>query len=400
MSPRPRPGRVRPLLSAVVLRTQSDLRLARLAGDGHQAAFAVIFERYERELRTHAGRVVRPSSVDDVLQHAMLSAWSSLLEGAQIDQLRPWLHRIVHNTALNATTRRGYDDDELPRTAASASLIDDLVQGRLAAGEALTAIAALPAAQRQALMLTAIDGRSARDAAADMGLSENALRQLVYRARTSMRSAASAVTPLPLLLAATGHAAAGPATVAGTGMLGGGGIAAATIGGSAAAKTAAVLAIAIGAVGTTAALHQDRRPHHTQDARIPSRSTPPPPRPPAPVAATVRHRTTPRPHPTMPISRRNTVPTKADRRPSAARQPHKDLPGTRRDELTHPSPEAIAHESTPADPQTSSDANQPADISTDPTPDTATDASSPHTPSPDRAQQETDATAQDTTGPP
>lgn len=281
MSPAPRPSRMRPLLSSVVLRSQSDARLTRLAAEGHQAAFAVIFERYERELRAHAARIVRPARVDDALQHTMLSAWSSLLAGNTIDDLRPWLHQIVHNACLNTTRRRGYDDAELPSTAAATALTEDIVQGRLTAGEALTAIAALPPAQRQALTLTAIDGRSARDAAADMGVSENALRQLVYRARSSMREAVSAVTPLPLLLSAAGHAGAG-SLGAGAGTVGGAGLvssAAAAGGGSVAVKTAAIVAIAAGAVGATT-LHRDQPPHHAQAARLPvatATTSPPPP---------------------------------------------------------------------------------------------------------------------------
>lgn len=280
MSPAPSPKRVLPLLSGVVLRSQSDGRLAALAAEGSTAAFTVIFERYERELRAHATRVVRPSRVDDVLQQTMLSAWSSLLAGTQTEHLRSWLHRIVHNTALNTTVKRGYDDGELPQTLAAAALTEDLVQGRVSAGEALTAIAALPAAQRQALTLTAINGHSARDAAAEMGVSENGLRQLVYRARTTMRSAVSAITPLPLLLSAATHATAAPTTLTsagtGAGTVAGSSIVAGLTGGGSTAvavKAAAVLAIAAGGITTTTALHHHQ--HHPRSATVAPPATSP-----------------------------------------------------------------------------------------------------------------------------
>lgn len=397
MSPGSHTGRVRPLLSGVVLRAQSDARLARLAGEGHQAAFSVIFERYERELRAHAARVVRPSRVDDVVQHAMLSAWSSLLEGTQIDQLRPWLHRIVHNAALNTTTRRGYEDGELPRTFASAARTEDLVQDRLTAGEALTAIAALPAAQRHALMLTAIDGHSAREAAAHMGVSENALRQLVYRARTTMRSAVSAITPLPLLLSATGHAAAGPATVAGAGALGSSSLtaAAAAGGGSAAVKAAAILAIAAGALGTTTALHHDRAPHHTQTTHAASLPATAPSRQPSPIAARdpapPRHRSaTPGPH--------AAITTSATSRRTALRQRHGSSPDGPEEQHADALPHATQHESTSVPAHPSSEATQSSDSSPDPVA-AVTDASeaSTGTTSTGSAPQETDPRSQDST---
>ncbi len=110
------PMRLRPLLSGVVLRSQSDARLAQLAGDGHQLAFTTIFERYERELVAHAAGVVRSGRCEDVVQHAMLNAWSALLSGEVVAQPRAWLHRIVHNIALNTVARRGYDDGEIPAT--------------------------------------------------------------------------------------------------------------------------------------------------------------------------------------------------------------------------------------------------------------------------------------------
>ncbi|MGI8803239.1 MAG: RNA polymerase sigma factor [Solirubrobacteraceae bacterium] len=148
-------------------------------------------------MRAHAARIVRPPRVDDVVAHSMLSAWSALLSGPPVDDLRAWLHRIVHNAALSAVVRRGYADGELETAVASPTLTEDLVEGRLAAGAALAAIAALPAALRQALTLTALEGRSARDAAAEMQLSETAMRQLVYRARSRVRApwAASPASP-------------------------------------------------------------------------------------------------------------------------------------------------------------------------------------------------------------
>ncbi len=249
-----------PLISSVVLRSQSDAVLTGLAADGHQLAFKMIFQRYERELRVHAARVVRPSRVDDVLQHAMLNAWSALLAGRSVEQLRPWLHRIVHTTALNTLSRRGYDDGALPEAVAAPSLTADLAEGRITAVEALTAIAALPTAQREALVLTALEGQSAKSAAAEMGLSEGAVRQLVFRARAGVRTAVSAITPLPLLLMRQGGGGgAAIASSAATGSLGGGAIA---------VKAVAVLALTAGTVGTVE--HRQRageRPAHQATAR-------------------------------------------------------------------------------------------------------------------------------------
>ncbi len=202
---------------------------------------------------------MRPARVDDVVAHTMLGAWSALLTGPPVEDLRPWLHRIVHNAALNTVTRRGYSDAELETAVLSPTLTEDLVEGRLAASAALAAIAALPHAQRHALTLTAIEGRSAREAAAEMDLSESATRQLVYRARSRVRSAVSAITPLPVLLSAAGGGG-GAAAVAGSGAIGGFTGVAGTV------KATALAVIATGTIGAAAELHAAR--HHPYAAHV------------------------------------------------------------------------------------------------------------------------------------
>lgn len=258
MTENPRTGRLRPLLSGVVLRSQSDERLSALASAGNEAAFTAIYERYRRELGSHARRIVRPDRADDVVQHAMLAAWSALLAGAEISDLRAWLHRVVHNAALDTVSRRGYDDGAIPDSSIALSGTEELAEGRLSAALALAAIAALPESQRRALTLTAIEGRSGHEAAVEMGISESAMRQLVYRARSGVRGAVTAVTPLPLInwLLAAGGAPATPAVV-GLGVTGGG---AATV-----AKIAAVLGVTAATLGATHALQGDHQHRHTRN---------------------------------------------------------------------------------------------------------------------------------------
>ena len=239
---------LRPLLSAVVLRTQSDERLAELAAGGSQLAFTVIVERYRGELATHARKIVRADRAEDVLQHAMLAAWTALPAAGELVNLRAWLHRIVHNAAINTAARRGYDDAELPEHAPSVALTEDLAEGRLTAVAALGAIAALPDGQREALTLTALEGNSGHDAALAMGVSESNLRQLVHRARSRVRSSVTAITPLPLLSWAS-NAAQHPASEGVVGVGAAGGIAFGGI------KIAAVIGLAGAALGGAHALH-------------------------------------------------------------------------------------------------------------------------------------------------
>jgi RNA polymerase sigma factor (sigma-70 family) len=196
-----------------LLRTQSDARLAALARDGHERAYEAIVERYRRELLRHAHRVVSEARAEDVLQHALFAAWTALRRGDEVRDLRPWLHRIVHNTSLNAL-RGGRDEyAELRDSMQVCGAPEEELERRAIVHDTLAALAALPERQREALLQVAVQGRSQEEVAEDFGLTHGAVRQLVHRARTTLRAAATAITPLPVAswLASVGARAGAPA---------------------------------------------------------------------------------------------------------------------------------------------------------------------------------------------
>ncbi|MDA0185201.1 sigma-70 family RNA polymerase sigma factor [Solirubrobacter phytolaccae] len=180
----------------VLLRTQSDERLVALARAGNERAFEAIVARYRPLLVRAARRYLSDTRAEDAVQQAFLAAWSALQRGDDVRDLRAWLYRIVHNTALNALRASGYEWAELPDSIAGA---DSELDRRMDVREALTGLAALPERQREALLRIAVEGRPQTEVAAELGVSEGAVRQLVHRARLTLRAAATAITPLPLL---------------------------------------------------------------------------------------------------------------------------------------------------------------------------------------------------------
>lgn len=188
-----------PSPSLTLLRTQSDERLVALVRDGHERAFEAIVERYRRSLLRGARRVLPEGRAEDALQQALLSAWTALQRGDEVRELRPWLFRIVHNCALNALRVSGYEYDELHDALRIADAPGDELERRAVMRQTLASVAALPDRQREALLRTAVSGDPQDEVARSLGVSDNALRQLVHRARVSIRAAATAITPLPLL---------------------------------------------------------------------------------------------------------------------------------------------------------------------------------------------------------
>jgi RNA polymerase sigma factor (sigma-70 family) len=187
-----------PLLSNPLLRAQSDDRLAELAAAGHDRAFEAIVERYRRPLARYLRRLLSEPLAEDVLQATFVRAWQALGSGTEVRELRPWLYRIAHNQAVNALRAAGA---ALPAAAEEpiAASTETEVEARDELRRTLAGIGTLPDRQRAALVAIAVADRAHADVAAELGLSDGALRQLLLRARTALRTAATALTPYPLV---------------------------------------------------------------------------------------------------------------------------------------------------------------------------------------------------------
>ncbi|HMS61966.1 MAG TPA: sigma-70 family RNA polymerase sigma factor [Solirubrobacteraceae bacterium] len=219
-----------PQLPTVLLRAQTDERLSRLAALGSERAFEAIVERYRRPLLGYARRIAGESKAEDVVQAAFLAAWGRLSDGAEVRDLRAWLFRIVHNGAINAVKRASASDVELFDDTPALGDVHAEIERRDDVRRTLDGIAALPLQQREALLGVAVQGRRHRDVGADLGVTDGAVRMLLHRARTTMRTAATALTPWPLLAWLSGDRGAEVAAGgAGAGALAAGGLKAAAL---------------------------------------------------------------------------------------------------------------------------------------------------------------------------
>jgi RNA polymerase sigma factor (sigma-70 family) len=205
---------------ARLLATQTDERLLELMQQGHERAFEAIVVRYRRGLLAYCRRLGLPDArAEDALQQTFLKAWIAIEGGAQVRALSPWLYRIAHNAAVNVI--RGSRDELAwePNGALMELLAAPESQPEQAgeARQALTQLAELPSMQRDAILLSAVEGRSHEEVARALGITSGAVRGLIYRARTALRAAAAALTPAPLInwaSGAAGRAAPGAARLA------------------------------------------------------------------------------------------------------------------------------------------------------------------------------------------
>jgi len=215
-----------------VLSTQTDERLVDLVRAGYEPAFEAIVERYRRPLLGYVARVVPGGRAEDVVQHAFVNAYESMLRTDSEIRLRAWLYRIVHNTALNALRDRGLTHSPLDERIDGVERPDQAFERREGLAELLAAVQALPPRQRDAIVLRELEGRSYEEISAALGVGDGAVRQLLNRARTTLRATATAVTPvglvtrLPWADAASEPMTARVAELVGVGAVGGGAVAA------------------------------------------------------------------------------------------------------------------------------------------------------------------------------
>src|SRR5918997_3816533 len=208
-----------------LLRTQSDERLVDLVRAGNDAAFEAIVARYRRPLLRYCSKLLPEERAEDAVQQAFLRAYNALRGARGEMHLRPWLYRIAHNTALNALRDGGIGHAELSEQIDGVERPDQAYERSQRLREVVAAVELLPERQRNAIVLRELEGRSYEEIAIALGVSDGAVRQLLNRARTTLRAGATALTPIGLLarapwVAGSGEGVAGRVAemcVAGTG---------------------------------------------------------------------------------------------------------------------------------------------------------------------------------------
>ena len=182
-------------VTAPLLRLRSDEQLVALFRTGNDAAFSVIHDRYRQRLFVYARQMLGGSHQDaeDALQDVFLRAYSSLRVSDRPVSLRAWLYRVAHNRCIDhlrkpvppaidlfETSRRPLHDPTV-----EAEQRDDL--RRL-----IEDVRRLPEQQRSALLMREMDGLSYAELSEVLGVSLQAVKSLLVRARIGLVEAVEA----------------------------------------------------------------------------------------------------------------------------------------------------------------------------------------------------------------
>jgi RNA polymerase sigma factor (sigma-70 family) len=188
------------LAGSRLLATQSDERLVDLSRAGSEPAFEAIVARYRGALIRYCSALLGRERAEDVVQQTFVKAYGAMNRDERPLALKPWLYRIAHNTAHNALRDHALRHEELDEGGATAERPELELERREQLRSVLASVQELPERQRDALVLRELEGRSYQEIAAALGVGGGAVRQLLNRARTTVRTAATAVTPAGLLV--------------------------------------------------------------------------------------------------------------------------------------------------------------------------------------------------------
>lgn len=187
------------LASSAILACQSDAHLVKLVREGHERAFETIVARYRKPLLRFSARFLPESRTEDAVQQALINAHAALSASDEPVQLKPWLYTITRNAALNMVRQNGWNYEQIPLDFDGVRRPDQVVEQRIELQRTVSALGELPERQRDALVMREFEGRSYGEIALALGANEGAVRQLLNRARGTLRTAVSALTPPPLL---------------------------------------------------------------------------------------------------------------------------------------------------------------------------------------------------------
>jgi len=187
-------------LKRPLLRLQSDESLVALTRSGSQAAFEALVRRYQPRLLTFCAHMLGAAAgrdAEDVVQEALVAAYTAMIADERPIEMRPWLYRIARNRCLNhlrggatATARPANGNGEVDslelQPADSGLSAADQAGRREDLRRLVGDLHGLPESQRSALILRELEAMSYNQVAEAMSTTVPSVKSLLVRARLSL----------------------------------------------------------------------------------------------------------------------------------------------------------------------------------------------------------------------
>ncbi|WP_425505865.1 RNA polymerase sigma factor [Streptomyces typhae] len=171
-----------------------DALLAVRAAEGDEEAFEALVHRHAPALLRLGTRLLgSPTEAEDAVQESFVSAWRKLPEFRGDARFGTWMHRIVTNRCLNVLRSRQPVTalDSVPEPQAPEHQVSPprAAEAHAAVADLSRAIEGLSPEQRVCWVLRELDGVPYESIAETVGISQEAVRGRVFRARRYLTEA-------------------------------------------------------------------------------------------------------------------------------------------------------------------------------------------------------------------
>ena len=167
---------------------ESDAELVARAIAGSDAAFSVLVDRYNDLLYRHAERMLgQADDAEDVVQSAWIKAFRNLRKCRDPERFGAWIFRIGANACKDAVKAKRRGNVPLDSVAELESNDGDTAIRLDQRRRLASALARLPADQREAFLLKHMEGWSYEEMADQLGVRVSALKMRVHRAREELQ---------------------------------------------------------------------------------------------------------------------------------------------------------------------------------------------------------------------
>ena len=178
-----------------------DERLLAAARAGDKQALEALLERHQEQVYRFGMKMCRdPEDARDVLQDTLLAMARSVRDFRGASSLSTWLYTVARSFCIKKRRRskfapeeeRSLESDvasEAKRLAAPGDHPDDALAGREVERALEQAIGALEPTYREVLLLRDVEGLSASEVAEVLGVSVQAVKSRLHRARQKLRDA-------------------------------------------------------------------------------------------------------------------------------------------------------------------------------------------------------------------
>lgn len=166
------------------------------ARQGDEAAFAIIYERYEKQIYAFICRMMgNPDDAADLTQECFLKAFVALPKTTEFLNLSAWLHRIASNACLDVLRRRRIIRwlhwDNFISGAAPEPTVQDGPERAYLRSETREHVQSilndLSPRYRLCLVLREYQGFSYEKIAEIMGTSTSSVKSMLFRSREQFR---------------------------------------------------------------------------------------------------------------------------------------------------------------------------------------------------------------------